>query len=1225
VLSHFVARACAIGLLAARIGAAQQTDVIRGRVTGPNAAPLADVAVKATSYHGGVSRTTKTDKEGRFALVFVNGEGDYWIDFTRIGYAPKRFEIKRIGDEEVLLANARLAEASAKLDAVEVLGQRNRRLPPRAANAPDVGGGDKPLGTAPLSPDQAGNLAAMAAATAGIQIIPGLDGATDMYSMLGLSGEQNNTTFEGLSSGVTALPPDILATTSLRPYPFDPSIGGFSGAQISIQTLPGSNFSRRLVTTAAIAPQLEWASPIAAAQGQKYTNARIGGNAAGPIVTDRAFYNLAYNVGRQFNDLQTLLNTSALGLRAAGVAGDSVSRLFSILRSNRVPVDRADPLNTQARDVAQFAGNVDLTPSASGAGSAFTLGGATSYQGTRPISRGGLLLSTPSHTGTVSNWGANATVTHSAYFGFGALSKTTLGLAMASADIRPYEALPEGAVRIASAFDDGTASVKTLAFGGNPTRSSSATRALQATNQISWYTLDDHHTIKLATSVIADESRDETNLSELGTFRYNSLADFDAARPASFTRTLASAPRRSRQLTAAVSLGDAWRPSEGLQVQYGLRADANRFLTRPEANQNLLNTLGADNAAAPNGVYLSPRVGMQWFYGRAPEVAFAPGAARPPRAVVHAGVGVFQNVDRAELLAPAVASTGLPNALQSISCVGAATPAADWSAFLEDPGSIPTRCAGGSSGTSLGTSAPSVTLFDPHFRQSQSWRAAADWSGPIADNRFVLGVQGIVSSGRNQRGEVDINFDPTTRFALSNEGGRPVFVDPAAIVAGTGAISVVGSRRSPAFQHVWAERSSFTLNSNQLSVNIKPVTPDPRLRWDATYALLDTRETFSGFASTAGNPVDVGRGRALLGGRQSFSLGWYDFPIYDVVYVSAIARVQSGARYTPMIAGDVNGDGLLNDRAFISDPALDDDAETASAMRSLLANATPAVRRCLEGQLNALANRGSCRSPWVVNGGLFIQFNPQKIGLPKRTAVTLTLQNPLALADLALHRADDLRGWGQNIPPDQNLLFVRGFDPTARRFKYEVNQRFGSTRPQQSTTYAMPFMSIGIALDIGMPRERQLLTQRLDAGRGRPGTRTNASVLAAFGTSTIPNPMFFILQQSDSLKLSRAQADSMAALSRTFARFTDSVWTPVASYLAALPDRYDTGEAYERYVSARARTVDFLLTLVPHARAVLTPAQRRRLPKQVANYLDERVLKFLRTSSAGDGSAIVLR
>src|SRR6185369_9058949 len=128
---------------------------------------------------------------------------------------------------------------------------------------------------------------------------------------------------------------------------------------------------------------------------------------------------------------------------------------------------------------------------------------------------------------------------------------------------------------------------------------------------------------------------------------------------------------------------------------------------------------------------------------------------------------------------------------------------------------------------------------------------------------------------------------------------------------------------------------------------------------------------------------------------------------------------------------------------------------------------------------------------------------------PKRATVSLQLQNPLALADLAVHGSDNIHGWGQNIAPDQNLLYVRGFDPAARQFKYDVNQRFGSTRPQQSATHALPFLSFGVSLDIGMPRERQLLTQRLDMGRnGRAGSRQDSERLKTFATASIPNPMY---------------------------------------------------------------------------------------------------------------------
>ena len=100
----------------------------------------------------------------------------------------------------------------------------------------------------------------------------------------------------------------------------------------------------------------------------------------------------------------------------------------------------------------------------------------------------------------------------------------------------------------------------------------------------------------------------------------------------------------SDKLSGSASLGDYWRPTPGVQVQYGLRLDANRFLSTPAFNQELLDTFGLRNSAVPNQVYLSPRVGVQWYYGSSPQVAYAPGAARPPRAVIHLGLGVFQNM-----------------------------------------------------------------------------------------------------------------------------------------------------------------------------------------------------------------------------------------------------------------------------------------------------------------------------------------------------------------------------------------------------------------------------------------------------------------------------------------------------------------------------------------------------------------------------------------------------
>jgi hypothetical protein len=81
----------------------------------------------------------------------------------------------------------------------------------------------------------------------------------------------------------------------------------------------------------------------------------------------------------------------------------------------------------------------------------------------------------------------------------------------------------------------------------------------------------------------------------------------------------------------------------------------------------------------------------------------------------------------------------------------------------------------------------------------------------------------------------------------------------------------------------------------------------------------------------------------------------------------------------------------------------------------------------------------------------------------------------------------------------------------------------------------------------------------------------------------------------------------------------------VSKDLEALPAGYDHGEAYDRYVQAREQTVDYLLTLVPDVKKLLTASQRRKLPMQVSNFLDERVLKFMRSSSAGEGGMYFIR
>ena len=97
----------------------------------------------------------------------------------------------------------------------------------------------------------------------------------------------------------------------------------------------------------------------------------------------------------------------------------------------------------------------------------------------------------------------------------------------------------------------------------------------------------------------------------------------------------------------------------------------------------------------------------------------------------------------------------------------------------------------------------------------------------------------------------------------------------------------------------------------------------------------------------------------------------------------------------------------------------------------------------------------------------------------------------------------------------------------------------------------------------------------LDRGRSQPGQKMSEPVIKAlYGVSTVINPMAQILRQADSLGLNGDQADSIAILNRAYTLTLDSIWTPVAKRLAALPGEYDQGDAYREYQRAREATVD---------------------------------------------------
>ncbi len=1184
-----------------------QTDVIRGKVTNYEGLPLAQVRVTATSIPGNVTREARTNDQGSFQIAFPGGTGDYIMGYARIGYIFRQFEVKRLADEEVLIADARLNVI--QLDTISVTASNQQRVN-RNQQTPDVGGTERAIQASGLPPESQGDFAAMAASLPGVTLVPGLDGAADGFSVLGLDATQNSTTLNGQSLGANGLPRDANVSTSLSTAPYDVSRGGFSGGNLNVRTGSGSNFRTRGSSFVLNAPSLMWSDQAAQALGTEYTNLSWGGVVSGPLVMNKSFYNVSYQLGRNSRDNQSLLTTNALGFQTSGVAMDSVSRFLGILKQRGVPTLGGPLHSSRVSDNGSVFGSIDYNPPSSTAGNAFNLTFNGNWGRQSPVGGGATQLTSAS--GDRLNWGGGLQGRHSGYIKL-LLSETTLGINTSRDHGSPYLALPSGRVRVNSVFDDGGSGVQTLTFGGNQGLSTSS-QSLNSSlsNTLSWFDEANKHRIKFTTELQFNGSTQDQSNNLLGSFYYNSLADLEAGIPASFTRTLVARQRSTGQFTGGLSLGDSYRRTQDLQIQYGIRVDASHFTTTPGFNPLVESSFGRRNDNVPTPITVSPRIGFSWTTGSANEISSFFGAARTPRAVVRGGIGVFTNSTSSGMIGAALDNTGLPTGTQQIVCVGPAVPTPNWTLYTSNQSGIPAACADGTTGSVFANASPSVTLFAPGFSPPRSVRSNLSWNGNVLDQRFSLNVEGTYSLNVNQQRSLDLNFAPTTRFTLDD--GRPVYVQPSSIVTTTGSIASRDARVSPAFNRVTEIRSDLRSRTAQLMFRLSPVIRTQNaFSWNLAYTYAHITEQFSGFTSTAGNPLSIEWARSGQG-PHSLNYGLRK-TFFDAVTVNWNGVFRSGTRFTPTIAGDVNGDGYSNDRAFIYNPAKTADLTLSTGMRDLLANADEAARTCLESQLGTLAERNTCKGPWSNQATLQFSLDRAKFRMPQRANISFSISNPIGAADLLVNGSGNIKGWGMNVFPDPSLLYVRGFDPSTNRYKYEVNQRFGATRPQFMTLRTPVVLTLSMRFDLGAMREEQQLGQYISQGRTQPGQRMSEQIVRIVTTNNLSNPMSTILRQQDSLRLTVLQADSVAAMNRRYQFRTDSIWTPVVRYLAALPSEYSEGEAFSRYLGARRAQVELLMKIGPTISALLSAEQKRKIPAFVLTSLDPRYLISIRDGS----------
>jgi hypothetical protein len=586
--------------------------------------------------------------------------------------------------------------------------------------------------------------------------------------------------------------------------------------------------------------------------------------------------------------------------------------------------------------------------------------------------------------------------------------------------------------------------------------------------------------------------------------------------------------------------------------------------------------------------------------------------------VIRGGIGEFRGKAPTGLFTNALDATGLPGAESQLVCIGTATPIPDWTGMIDNPSAIPNQCLGGvNQGPSLlSGNKPNVTTFAPDFEAPRAWRGSLGVQRRILQ-RYTVNVDATYARGTNYYGVTDLNLNTASpQFLLSNEDNRPVYVSPSAIIPTTGVLNSLNSRVQNAYGNVYSVNSNLGSEAKQVTASINGFTPQGiNMSLSYTYQRSRDQSTYTGgsaggafrSATTDGNPNVTPWGTADNERRHNIQ-ATATWPVHPSVELTAIFSYTSGQPYTPLVGGDINGDGSTNDRAFIFNPATTADTALSNGMGRLLATAPSRIKSCLESQLGTIATRNSCTSAWYPNVSMQINYRPDRLGLNRNLMISFALNNPIAGADLLLHGQNNLEGWGQPARINNQLLYVTGFNPATNNFIYSVNEKFGDQRSNQ-LIITNPFrVQLTARYTIGPDYARQAQLAAQAAARARGGNAAPTDTMVQYTRMVqryVPNIFRTVLQRADTLKLdlTGSQITLLTVLGDSLVHQIDSLAIKVAAKMASMGHNADQAAIQVQMRGLFGDAQELGARSIAQAQIILTKEQWAKLPDNVKHPL----------------------
>ncbi len=968
---------------------------LRGRIVDTEGAPVEAALVTLTHTGSGATSKTLSVAGGRFTLRGRRPGGPYRITVTHIGFR----DFTR-GDIELLLGRFTDLEITLVSEAIGL-----EELVAEAEQDPEFNPGRIGIATLVTSevlselPTITRNLIDFSALSPLVRVSEegvSVAGGNYRFNTLNVDGALNQDVF-GLSTnniaggraGGRVIPLDAVEQFQLEVAPFDIRQSGFTGGALNAVTKSGTNeletsafgFHRAgglvgelVIDEVSTVPEL--------------STARGGFTVSGPVRRDRAHFFVAGEWER-VREPPTGYHVGQADPLRLSLHPDSVARLRSLLERYGADPGTASSFSLENRLANLFA-RIDWEMG-DRHDAMFRYSFAAADDDADPNRLPGDAYEFSSNAVGIRSRNHSAVFRLISSYGNRLSNEFSANVQILSDDETPASGFPEVDVRVDGRVDDlfVTRNVRAGAqfFAQN---NGLDQRVLQATNNLS-YDVGDHQLLFGASGTWFSFDRRFVP-GALGSYEFGSLEEFALNRPDRYEITIPNTDRGAAPSFQVSELAfyaqDEWEAHDRLTLRAGLRLDVPTFAGRPERNAELHREFAIHVSELPGtGATWSARAGINW---------------RPfDGTQLRAGTGLFTGRPAFAWLANAFQNNGL--ALTTLDCRDEEAPP-----FNPDM-PAPTECNGG---PGTGISPPIVNHFDPGFRFPQDWRTmfALDQRLP---GGVVLSASWISNIARRQIFITNDNLGEKTDSTFTDGfgfDGRDVWGIPVDHIEGVlfhggwisdrfGPVLRVGNRTGnysyaatielrKEFRNVLEVRTGYSLtrsadlqdllsidvtsNYGTTPINFHPNDPVPqRSRFDRPHKVVASAQTR--FLRRFG-----GTGVSLM-------------------YVG-----QSGAPYSYVYRGDVNGDGfpgprgsrLANDLVYV--PELTHLLNTGIVARRLWTTLVE-QEECLQDQLNSILARNTCETPWSHRLDVRVSQTIEALGLS--ADVTLDMINVLNFLD----------------------------------------------------------------------------------------------------------------------------------------------------------------------------------------------------------------------------------